>query len=152
VQFLVDGNLSSTSYSSPFSFPWNSSTAANGSHTLTVKAYDTSNNVGQSSVTVSVNNPVVTDTTPPTVYIQTPSNGATFSSVNVTITANASDNVGVTQVSIYLDGVLHYTGSVAPYSFNLNTKKLAGGAHTLVAKAWDHAGNVGVSPTITVYK
>ncbi|HWZ31609.1 MAG TPA: S8 family serine peptidase [Bryobacteraceae bacterium] len=152
IQFFVDGNLASTAYASPFSFAWNTSTSSNGTHTLSVKAYDVANNMGQASVSVSVNNVVTIDTTPPTVYISNPANGSTVHNGNLQITAVASDNVAVTQVSVYMDGVLQYTGSVAPYSFGLNSKKLASGSHTIFAKAWDAAGNVGTSSTITVTK
>ena len=150
VQFLVDGNVASTSYASPFAFSWNSKTAANGSHTLMVKAYDPAGAVGSASVPVVVNNPVVVDTTPPTVNIISPGNNSRIGNGNVTVTASASDNVHVTEVSIYVDGVLDYSGSVAPYSFSLNGKKLAVGEHTIYAHAWDAAGNMGTSPTITI--
>ena len=153
IQFLVDGNVASTAYSTPYSFPWNTSSAANGNHTVTVRAYDTSNNMGQTSETVSVNNAAPADTQPPYVYIQSPTNGTRIlGNGNLTITAAASDNVGVKQVSIYLDGVQQYSGSVAPYSVSVNTKKLSSGWHTITAKAWDAAGNVGTSATVTVQR
>ncbi len=150
IQFLVDGNVAGTSSASPFSFPWNTATASNGSHTLMVKAYSATNAVGSATVSVVVNNTVVVDTTPPTVNIQSPINGTTLGNGNVTVSASASDNVGVTEVAIYVDGVLDYNGSVAPYSFVLNGKKLTSGTHTIYAHAWDAAGNMGTSPTITV--
>src|SRR5258708_18493752 len=43
------------------------------------------------------------DTTPPTVSITSPSSGATVSGT-ITVTANASDNVGVAGVQFKLDG------------------------------------------------
>ncbi len=151
IQFLVDNNLASTSSVSPFSFPWNSTSTTNGNHSLVVKVIDSSNNVASSSVAVMVNNPVLTDTIPPTVYIQSPTNGTLLGkSANLTITAAASDNVKVAQVAIYVDGVLDYSGSVAPYSVSLNTKKMASGTHTIYARAWDAAGNIGTSETITI--
>lgn len=153
LQFLVDGNLAATSTASTFSFPWNTSAAANGNHTLTVKAYDSANNASSASVVVAVNNSLVTDTIPPTVYIQTPTNGATVSREgSMAISAVASDNVKVTQVNIYVDGVLDYAGSTAPYSFSLNVKKLPSGTHTIYAKAWDAAGNVGTSAVTSIVK
>lgn len=44
VEFYVDGTLKSTDTSSPYSFSLLSSSLTTGSHTLTAKAYDTSNN------------------------------------------------------------------------------------------------------------
>jgi len=63
----------------------------------------------------------------------------------ITFAANASDNVGVTLVEFYVDNVLKATSNVAPYSATFNSATLANGSHTLVARAYDAAGNVGVS-------
>src|SRR5450759_4499779 len=148
-QFLVDGQLvSSGSAASPFSFTWNTQSAVNGSHTLTVKASDAAGNVGGASVTVSVNNPVVKDTVPPVVLIAKPAN-ATRVSGTVSIVVSATDNVGVTQVSIYVDGILKATDAAAPYTYNWNTRKVSPGTHTIKATAWDAAGNT-ASTSITV--
>jgi Bacterial Ig domain len=90
-----------------------------------------------------------TDTTPPTCSITSPAAGATVSGT-VTITATASDNVGVTKVEIYVDGALRTTVTTAPYSWSWNTTTFANSSHTITAKAYDAAGNVGSAPTITV--
>src|SRR5262249_8656339 len=125
VQFLVDGNVAATGYSSPFSFSWNSAGVANGSHTLSVKGYDTPNHRTQASVAVTVNNvappppPPPTDTQPPSVYVQSPINGQIITANNIFVAVNATDNVRVTQVSIYVDGVQYYSGTASPYVFNL---------------------------------
>jgi hypothetical protein len=57
VELWIDGALALTDNSSPYSFSWNTTTVANGNHTLQTRAYDAANNVGQSTTrTVSVNN------------------------------------------------------------------------------------------------
>jgi hypothetical protein len=57
VDFLVDGTLKASDTQAPFSIPWDTLTATNGSHTLTAKAYDPSGNVGTSAgVTITVSN------------------------------------------------------------------------------------------------
>jgi hypothetical protein len=91
-----------------------------------------------------------TDTTPPTTSITAPTNGATVSGA-VTVNATASDNVGVTQMQILIDGnvAASNTNSTA-LSFNWSTTSVANGAHTIVSKAFDAAGNVGTSATVTV--
>jgi Bacterial Ig domain/Immunoglobulin domain len=57
VQFLLDGaNLGAALTTPPYTFAWDTTTAANGSHTLLAKASDAAGNVGTSigvSVTVS---------------------------------------------------------------------------------------------------
>lgn len=91
-----------------------------------------------------------TDTTPPTTSISSPANGATVSGT-VTINATASDNVGVTQMQILIDGAVAASNTNATsLSFSWNTTTVANGSHTIVSKAFDAAGNVGTSSTITV--
>jgi hypothetical protein len=89
------------------------------------------------------------DTTAPATSITSPSNGATVSGT-VSVTATASDNVGVTSVEFYVDGVLAATDSSSPYSFSWNTTGVANGSHSLSSKAYDAAGNAGTSSTVSV--
>jgi hypothetical protein len=61
VEFYLDGVLKSTDTTSPYSWSWDTTTAANGTHSLTSKAYDAANNVGTSAaVSVTVSNTVTT--------------------------------------------------------------------------------------------
>jgi hypothetical protein len=90
------------------------------------------------------------DTTPPTASITAPANNATVSN-SVTITAAASDNVGVVKMELYIDGTLTTSNTNSTsLSFAWNTNPVANGSHSLVVKAYDAANNVGTSPTITV--
>ncbi|HMC67541.1 MAG TPA: Ig-like domain-containing protein, partial [Mycobacteriales bacterium] len=149
VEFYLDGVLQSTVTTSPYAWSWNTATATNASHSLTAKAYDAANNIGTSSaVSVTVNN-AGGDTTPPTVSITAPANGATVSGT-VSITATASDNVGVTKVEFYVDGALRSTDTTTPYSWSWDTTSFANSSHTIVAKAYDAANNVGTSSNVTV--
>jgi hypothetical protein len=63
----------------------------------------------------------------------------------VTLSASASDNVGVSKVEFYVDSVLKGSDTSSPYSMTLDSTSLANGSHTLTAKAYDAAGNVGSS-------
>jgi hypothetical protein len=89
------------------------------------------------------------DTTAPTTSITAPANAATVSGI-VNVTANASDNVGVTRVEFWLDGVLKSTDTTSPYVWSWDTATSANGAHSLVSKAFDAASNAGTSATINV--
>jgi hypothetical protein len=153
IELDVDGVAVATATFSPFSFSWNSASKTNGSHTLTVKAFDPTNNMGSASVTVSVNNaPAQTaDTTPPVVAITSPADGATVSR-NISITVSAKDNVGVTRLVIYVDNVQLCSDTSAPYTCSWNTRKASAGLHTITATAWDAAGNPGKASPITVTK
>jgi hypothetical protein len=81
-----------------------------------------------------------TDTTAPTV-----SATATGSSGTITFSATASDNVGVSRVEFYVDNALKGTSNAAPYSLAFDSTTIADGTHNLVARAYDAAGNVGIS-------
>ncbi len=148
VQFLLDGNnLGSEDISAPYSISWNTTTIANGNHSLAARARDAAGNTTTSTaVTVNVNN---SDATPPVVTITGPAAGNVSGTINVT--ATATDNVGVAGVQFLLDG--NNLGSEdlsAPYSISWNTTTTANGNHSLTARARDAAGNITASSAITV--
>src|SRR5205807_8921718 len=90
------------------------------------------------------------DTTPPTVSMTAPAAGATVAGT-VTVSASATDNVGVVGVQFKLDGAnLGAEVTVAPYSVSWNTTTATAGAHTLTAVARDAAGNATTSPAVSV--
>src|SRR5256712_7910179 len=90
------------------------------------------------------------DTTPPTVSITSPANGATVSGT-ITVSAIASDNVGVAGVQFRLDGGnLGAEVTTAPYAVSWNTTTTTNAAHSLTAVARDAAGNSATSAAVTV--
>ncbi len=89
------------------------------------------------------------DTTPPTAAITAPANGATVSG-SVTVSADASDNIGVTRVEFYAGATLIGSDTSAPYSASWNTAAVANGAYTLTAQAFDAAGNTTTSAGVPV--
>ena len=92
----------------------------------------------------------VPDTTPPTVTITAPT-GSTPLSGNVTVTASASDNVGVAGVQFLLDGAsLGAEVTTPPYQVSWATTTASNGAHTLSARARDAAGNTATAPNVGV--
>jgi beta-lactamase superfamily II metal-dependent hydrolase len=89
------------------------------------------------------------DTTPTTTSITAPLAGATVSGTT-SVTATASDNVGVTKVEFYLDGSLQSTDTTSPYAWSWNTTAATNGSHSLTTKAYDAALNVGTSTAVNV--
>ena len=89
------------------------------------------------------------DTTAPTTSITAPSAGSTVSGT-YSVTASASDNVGVTKVEFYLDGALKSTDTTSPYAWSWDTTTATNASHSLQSKAYDAAGNVGSSATVSV--
>jgi hypothetical protein len=147
VQFLLNGvNLGAEDVTAPYSVSWNTSTVANSNDTLTARARDAAGNTTTSAgVIVTVNN----DTELPTVTITAPAAGTVSGAINVT--ANASDNIGVTGVQFLLDGTnLGAEDVSAPYSVSWNTTTIADGNHSLTARARDAAGNLKTSTAVVV--
>lgn len=101
--------------------------------------------------------PPPSDTTPPSVTMTAPASGSTVSGTSVTVSANASDNVGVVGVQFKLDGNnLGSEDTVSPYSVVWNTTAASNASHSLSAVAQDAAGltataviNVTVNNTAT---
>lgn len=89
------------------------------------------------------------ETTKPTVSITAPVNGQTVSNT-VSITANASDNVGVTRVDFYRGTSRIFQDSSAPYSYAWDTKSVSNGGYQLTARAYDAAGNEQTSSAVNV--
>lgn len=93
--------------------------------------------------------PPLVDVTKPAVAITSPGTAATVAKA-ITISANASDNVGVVGVQFAVDSAkLGSEKTAAPYSAAWDTSATTNGTHTLSATARDLAGNTATS-TITV--
>jgi subtilisin family serine protease len=92
---------------------------------------------------------ITPETLAPTVSISSPVNGARVAGA-ATITVQASDNVGVTSVELYKDGVLVGALTSAPYDFSWDTAAGADGNYSFTSKAYDAAGNIGTSPAVLV--
>jgi hypothetical protein len=142
VTTYIDGVLLGKSTVSPYTFSWNSSAVANGTHTIKATAVDAAGNASSVSIQVGVNTIASGDVTAPVVSINSPSNGSSYTIGDiVSIGAGASDNIGVSSVGLYIDGVLKSTLTTAPYNFSWNTTGLASGTHTIGVTAKDAAGN-----------
>jgi uncharacterized protein (TIGR03118 family) len=135
-----------TDTTAPFSVTWNTATVANGAATLTATAFDAyGNSTASAPVAVTVDN--VPDTTPPNVSISAPVAGDV--SGTVTVSANATDDMGVAQVQFFADSSSIGIDTSAPYSVQWNTSGLAG-IRMLTAEASDGAGNKATSAAVQV--
>jgi endoglucanase len=89
------------------------------------------------------------DTTPPTVSLASSATTVTTAST-ITLTATASDNVGVTRVEFYDGTTLLGTDTTAPYTQAVALTAANNGVHSYTARAFDAAGNVGTSAAVSV--
>jgi beta-lactamase superfamily II metal-dependent hydrolase len=142
VDFFLDGVLKSTVTAAPYTWSWDTTTSANGSHTLTTSAYDAAGNTGASApVSVTVSNGA--DTTPPSAPT-----GLIVTGTTGTHTLNwtaSTDNVAVTGYQIW-----QATSASGPFT-QIATSTSTTYAQTGLAKgtvlyyyvkAFDAAGNV----------
>jgi hypothetical protein len=148
VQFTLDGaNLGAEDTTAPYSVPWNTNTTGNGAHTLRAIGRGPLGTQWMSDpVTVTVFN----DNAAPAVSITTPAQDATVSGP-ATVSADASDNIGVVGVQFRLDNAnLGAEDTTAPYSVVWNTTGVSDGPHLLSAIARDGAGNTTRSTSVRV--
>ena len=151
VVLYANGQSVGTDSTAPYQFSWNSGGVSDGNVTLTAYAYDSAGNAGISSgVSINVDNqPDNVESTPPSVAILSPAASSNVISGAVTVSVDASDDTGVTYVALYVNGQVAGTDSAAPYEFDWDSTRVADGDVSFVARAYDGAGNVGTSSTVT---
>jgi hypothetical protein len=119
-----------------------------GTYYYAVVALDaTGNSSPPSNVVVAT---LVSDTTAPTVAISAPAGGSTVTGV-ITVSATASDNVGVAGVQFRVDGAaLGAEDTTSPFSVSWSSAGASNGTHVLTAVARDAAGNQTTSASVSV--
>lgn len=143
VELRSNGALVASDSSEPYLFTWDSTSVANGMATLVATAYDAAGNAGSSvNVAVNVANTLVVDTTPPTLRISQPVDGARVSG-NLSISVDATDDMGSAGLrqSLFIDGKNVASAVGAVLSYRWNTRKASSGVHLIQAVAQDAAGN-----------
>jgi hypothetical protein len=91
------------------------------------------------------------DTIPPVILMLRPSDNTTVSGGAVLLSANATDNIGVSGVQFMVDGQkIGVEDTVAPFEMNWDCRGVSNGQHVLTAEARDAAGNRAVCPGVQV--
>ena len=112
-----------------------------------VHSTDPNNN---SAVSGDLTFTAASDTTPPSVSITSPGPSAVLSAT-VTLTASASDNIGVASVQFKVDSLnVGPAITTTPYSYALNTSTFSNGNHLVSATATDTSGNTATSVAVPV--
>ncbi|MDD5686204.1 MAG: Ig-like domain-containing protein, partial [Elusimicrobia bacterium] len=126
--------------------PWSGSvTLVGGSNTIYAKATDTTGNITETSITVTY----VPDTTPPTIAITSPANGAAITTAAlITISGTAGDNIGINKVEVKLGAGGTYASATGTNPWN-SSVTLVSGSNTIYAKATDTSNNT-TETSITV--
>lgn len=117
--------------------------------TITVKVKDNANNWQTIERTFSAGSGGG-DTVAPAVSITAPAAGAIVNGL-VSLTALASDNIGVAGVQFLVDGAaVGAEDTAAPYQLSWNSAAVADGSHRIAARARDAAGNRATSAEISI--
>ena len=123
--------------------------ASNTNYQFNAKASDLASNQTVLAPATFQTQAANTDLQPPTVTITSPSAGAVAGLVS--ITADATDNVGVVSVIFKVDGVaLGAPDTSAPYTIAWTSTTVTDGAHTLMAEARDAVNHVSTATVVVV--
>jgi hypothetical protein len=63
----------------------------------------------------------------------------------VTVNVSAIDQLGISWLSLHLDGSMISTGNESSLSYKWNTKRMPNGPHTISATATDNSGKQATS-------
>ncbi len=141
-----------------FTFQWNTLADSDGIYSLEARACDKAGNIGTSpTLTIRVQNhplPPSDDRTPPDVWFETPVPGATLSDT-VRVVVGYFDESGVDSVQLLKDGATISSmlrgGEVrGVVEYLWDTHSDSDGVHLWQARAYDKAGNVGLSISLLV--
>lgn len=147
VKFILDANttIGSEDTTSPYGVSWNTSTAANGTHTLTAQARDAANNIATSTaITVTVDNQA------PTGSVVINGGATATNSTTATLTLTATDAVtSVTQMRFSNNGT-SFSAAEAFAPTKTWTLSSGAGTKTVYVQFKDAAGNWSTSATNTI--
>jgi len=134
VQVNIDtGSWINATGTTSWSYSWDTTTVANGSHTIYARSYDGTNYSSIDSVTVNIppnQRPAVTITYP---YNNQEVKGT------ITIRGTASDSDGsVQRVEVRIDsGSWHTASGTTSWHYSWNTESVGDGSHTIYARSYD---------------
>ena len=101
--------------------------------------------ISSSPIQPLLNDAMATDTMPPFVSVVSPATDFVTNGAAVNFIASASDKSGIAKVIFSLNGVAQQTNTLAPYQFPWIVPFPAGISYTVVATAYDNAGNTAAS-------
>jgi hypothetical protein len=149
VEFYAGGNLVFTDTAAPYSFSLNPASYPNGALTLTARAYDAKNNVGQASRSVTIQNAPPPPAVNSTAAVVSPANGTVVAGT-VTIQASATMGAAIARVDFYVNNAVIGSRTSQPYSLAWNTVNSGDGAKSLHVRAVDVNGQTVTSAPVSV--
>jgi hypothetical protein len=144
VIFQLDGEPIAVDSTSPYSWELDTSGYGDGSYTISAIAVDSSgNSSSEAKVLVAFKNSTTSsDTNGPALTLLSPIDSAEYTK-KADIHVKASDESGVSKISVYVDGklVASTTGETLQTRYNIGGKNVAAGPHILLIEAVDSKGN-----------
>ncbi|QEE17390.1 Ig-like domain-containing protein [Promethearchaeum syntrophicum] len=111
-----------------------------GTYYIAVRMYTSSASSTAYTATVGYYTISGGDYEKPVVSITAPTNGATVQDT-ISISATATDNVGVVKTQYKIDAGAWTDDLTAPYSWSWDTTTASEGSHSITVRAYDEAGN-----------
>jgi PKD repeat protein len=117
-----------------------------GSYTAILMVSDDKDATASDGRIISVG---LSDTTPPTISIVSPSSGQTFATPTITVSGSASDNAGISKVEVKVGaGSWQLASGTTSWSKQVT---LSPGSNTIYARATDTSGNIGETSVTVAY-
>lgn len=145
VEFYVQGVLKATDTSRPYEYSWDTTKVADGTYTISAKAYDEAGNSSMDARSVTVKNKVVQ---PPSAPTNLSGKATTTPSVSLQWTAAKTAGGSALRYRVIRDGVTLATVNTAHYT---DATVAAGKKYTYRVMTVDADGNVSADgPSVTV--
>ena len=150
IEFFINGDSVHTDTSDPFDYIWNTGTFTDDmDHIIAVVGFDLDGNATLAPpIAVYVDN---FDNIPPTGQIQNPVAGQTVTGT-ITVEISATDNIGVEQVNLSIDGIPRDTLSTFPYTYEWDTTSETDDEdHVISIIVSDSSDNISYVPPVSVF-
>ena len=134
VRFLVDGGLLVEDEQVPYKTDWDTAEFDDGSYTLGLVAFDSTDKTASAQIQV------VVDNTPPELALLSPPEGE-IQHDEILLSAEATDSLQMDRVEFVVDDGEPEAVSEEPWEFTWDGSALAAGLHVVTATAFDAAGN-----------
>ena len=150
IEFYIDGFSDTTDSSDPYIYEWDTETVSDDmEHIIAVVGYDLEGNSTLATpIAVYIDN---FDNIAPMGQIQNPVPGQTVAGT-IAIEISASDNVGVRQLDLSIDGIPRDTLFDYPYQYNWDTTQETDDEdHVISVVVSDTSGNIAYVAPVSVY-
>ncbi len=161
VQFWADGVFLKTAYVVPYDFVWDASSEKEGPHTLQLKAYDASGNMGQAEREYALDSRKSISDIKITLAGDLKEGMIVDKPIRVDVNVSKQDKNSIGSIKSFVDDKLMENASFdvlkeiyenagnPQYGFWIDSSKYSNGTHKFYAKVYDDTGGVAVSDTIT---